>query len=1246
MPWNVEIVDSEILAVHAALVPNGNQGEVILFGGDEHWWAQQEPDGDFKKTRVYDVATHSLVDVSVPSPDSDVFCAHHAFVGDGRLLVAGGTQKWPEGGDVHGHALDFLGHRRCWIYNHARRTWTEVGRFGPNPDQPDEPHSGGRWYPGLYTMGNGDALAFFGHPDQQDSRHRNILPERFSASGHVWVNLPKNVGTFGAPQSGGRRFLFFPRGYVMPDGRLFFLTPMPANFSGSTEGDHFSTAFDPISGEYVEPKIAQPATSDYNDWDRPAVLLPLLPGEDYRMRMLHVGGVTPQRLDLGDATPSWAATAPRPSSVASRDRRFSNAVLLPTGEVCVVGGVHVTEPEDPVLETEIYAPGIDWSAGTYSGPDSWEVKEAAVHARNYHSTALLLPNGKVWVAGGNTNADSGDPDSDVDVGGVTKKLGIKRIELYEPDYLAFPNRMAIASSPEVLGYGQTFEVHIDRAATNVEYAALIRAGSVTHSTNNDQRFVALELESRNGNALTLVAPPSGNVAPPGSYMLWLVDTAGRPCDVAPFVRMAHLGCAVVTDRSTFSMEEVEALGGGGQATFTNAIYVHYDGFVHTELTGAPVIEIVWADDNAAVDPANLTLVSAGRLLEVEPGFADTAQRITFPYHVRFFDTDLYSTFTDRRRVRVTFRLGHLACSETLDLTHSPNPYMIDIDPAENNPAWLSTDVRAFSLAAGQARFGVVQEAGQPLRFIQACLDELNDPGNNGSALFGQTSTSAKLDLATSTPWPFSQPIYNYAIAQVRYRATTTIAQHVKCFFRMFNVATTGLAFDPSNTYRRTTPGPDTVPLLGRAGGEIASLPFFASGREETVQGQPGATSMTSQTLDPDHEIRDIAPNPSGSEVTVYFGCWLDINQTKKRFPISPGGSDGPWPDASCRSIQELVRGEHMCLVAEVFFEPDPTTAGETPGTSDNLSQRNLAILNSDNPGGRDSRTVVHTFEVRPSDLPTVGIHHPALNHALQQRYGVDELIFRWYNLPRDSEVTVTFSDIDTAEIEALAALRYTPLACEVVDRHQLRFRVAGATWIPLPGGRDVRIPALLTIRLPDGVAYGDVYRVSIHQASGRTHRILGSCDFRIEVSTAPLLVDETARTLSVLRHVLSTIPTDDRWHALMKRYVHHVGLKLDALGGEADAVHPNPDGSGRPVEGAPGGEEEAGEAFTGFVSEVIYDCHGRFSGFVLESCATRRRYESCDRGLEEVVVRACRERTEVRVRFRGERIHDLVLRCC
>ena len=369
----------------------------------------------------------------------------------------------------------------------------------------------------------------------------------------------------------------------------------------------------------------------------------------------------------------------------------------------------------------------------------------------------------------------------------------------------------------------------------------------------------------------------------------------------------------------------------------------------------------------------------------------------YPFHVRFHNLDAFSGFTDRGSVRATFSIGDLTCTETIDLTYAPNPYMIDIDPTENNPAWLSTDVRVFPMLTGQSKFGSVQQDDLPIQFIRECLDALNS-SINGSAMFDSLSSSAKLDLWTSYPWPVNLDVYNYAIARVRYRATTTTAQKVKCFFRMFNVAATALHFDANRGYRSTPAGSSTVPLLGVAGGEIVSMPFFASDRVETVTGQSGATTMTSQSLSTSYEVLDIVPQSSGAEVTVFFGCWLDINQTKKRFPLEPGDSDGPWPESSCRSVQELVRGEHMCLAAEIFFQPDPIAAGETPGTSDNLSQRNLAILHSDNPGSADSRTVMHTFEVKPSETPAIG----NLMHGLEsfsKRVGPDEFSFAGTTCP-------------------------------------------------------------------------------------------------------------------------------------------------------------------------------------------------------------------------------------------------------
>jgi hypothetical protein len=747
-------------------------------------------------------------------------------------------------------------------------------------------------------------------------------------------------------------------------------------------------------------------------------------------------------------------------------------------------------------------------------------------------------------------------------------------------------------------------------------------------------------------------------------MLWAVDQNGLPCQLARFVRVAHQSSLAITDHSTFSREEVEAwaLVAGAGGLIENVVYVQYDGFTPAEIGSGPSFDVRWADNNAVVPASDFQLVAGQRLQEVSPGSPDATQRITFTFHVRIHNMSPFSGFTDTRQIRINFVRNALTCSALLTLTHAPNPYMTDINVAQNNPHWLSTDLRVFSIESGQTKFGTAQQGpDNPIQFIRQCLDRLNDPNQNGSALFEALSTSAPLELATTAG--SGTPVFNYAIARVRYRATTTSAQRVKCFFRLFNVAATGLEYDPNSTYRSTPAGPNTVPLLGVVGTEVASIPFFASERAETIQGRPGAASMSTQSLAINYEIHDIAPNPSGFEVTRYFGCWLDINQTPLRMPIAPGNADGPWQEAACRSIQELLRGRHVCLVSELFFQPDPTTSGQNPATSDNLSQRNLAILHSDNPGGPDSHTVMHPFELKPSKTPKLLQpldaqlqFDPSLAKvAARERFGIDELVIRWHNLPPASEVKIYFSDIDTSEILALASLRNSPVVFDVLNRHTLSLKVAGATWIPIPGGRTLNLPALLSIKLPDDVTYGQEFRVSLHQVAGRTRQVIGACEVKIPVSKAELILTEELRTLSVFKHIIGRIPADNRWYPLMQRYVHHLSLKVDALGGKAEDVYPNPDGSGRPAQPAKAGPattpvkpegEPRVDTVDGHVQEVLYDCRGKFAGFTLRDCETTRKFAGCEPSLEQLILRACRERLKLRVVTRNDQLREVVIHCC
>jgi len=102
--------------------------------------------------------------------------------------------------------------------------------------------SGGRlayiWLPNTATPGYTSFIRYF--YSQQD-KEGTVVDERYNQGGNVWNFMPKIMGSYGTPDSGGRRFLFFPRTFVLPNGNLFFATPMPAEFTDSTEGNFFST---------------------------------------------------------------------------------------------------------------------------------------------------------------------------------------------------------------------------------------------------------------------------------------------------------------------------------------------------------------------------------------------------------------------------------------------------------------------------------------------------------------------------------------------------------------------------------------------------------------------------------------------------------------------------------------------------------------------------------------------------------------------------------------------------------------------------------------------------------------------------------------------------------------------------------------------------------------------------------------------------------------------------------------------
>lgn len=696
---------------------------------------------------------------------------------------------------------------------------------------------------------------------------------------------------------------------------------------------------------------------------------------------------------------------------------------------------------------------------------------------------------------------------------------------------------------------------------------------------------------------------------------------------------------IVTDRDTYSSYEAE-----NTSNYPRAFYVIYDGFMPNEL-GSPITppDIAFKFDSAggAVVPG---MSATLRQIDYEdPGRApDLPQRITFTFDLHITNLTIFNSFTETRNVNLRAAHGSAITSATLHLIKQPNPYMMD-----GPISWLSTDLRVFQMRPGMVRGGVLQgdpnaNANVPYTFIQSLLNNFNMAPNDEFHPFHDIPTdqsASQLELSRTVN---GTRVLNYAVAKVRYRANAATASHVKVFFRMFSTMVSALDYNTGTNYRRANTGDTAIPLLGMIGSEIASIPFFAQARINSA-----SQDMSEQPDDTNRHDINAVP---GQESVAFFGCWLDFNQTDPQFPLHPSGN-GHFSNRL--PIMQLVRGHHQCLVSEIYFQPggtDPIPLGATPASSDHLAQRNLAIAESDNPGNAATHTVQHTFLVKPSPFPDIGIKsvktHAEFAVSERVRFGLDELMIDWNNLPRDTKATFYFPEWNIDEILILASLHSRPNVLKKVDDHTLQCTVADVTYIPIPGGRTKEFAGLLSLELPQGIVDGQVFTVAVRQYSGITRKVLGAFQITIPVRLGEGLLRNEIRKLAALRYIAMAIPITDRWHPIFERYINQIAAKVEGLGVDPGSVKPSPDDPG--IVGEPDNGAEL--CYTGKVNEIMYNCYGEFEGFALETCSSKHRFASCENGIEAVVWRACRDRATVTVcvdtSMNRERICKIALRCC
>jgi len=416
------------------------------------------------RARLWNPSTGTFAQVNVPV---DIFCSGLSHLGDGTLYVTGGND----------YACNFKGRNVTFTFDVDGRAWVQ-----------QENMQAYRWYPTNLTLDDGRVMIVSG------------LDDVCNLTNMMEIYSPED-GLMRWPQGDG--FLdLYPRLHLLSDGRVAHVGP-----------EAWARVFDPTDREAPGwQHVAWQQQACYRFAQGSA----LIPG--FTDRIMVFGGSCSQpyasveMIDFGHAAPSWTALAPMHFG-----RAHLNPVILPDGTVMAIGGGTDDLYGSPVNLPERYDPTTN----------TWTVMAPHVYGRMYHSTAQLLPDGRVIVAG----QDSGP----------SAYFG----EIYSPPYLFRGPRPDIATAPGAVGYGQSFAVDasIPGGTQEIHRVALVRLGAATHSAEFDQRhlwldFVPADADDPEQSRVVASAPAKPTLAPPGHYMLFVLDSDMVP-SVARIIRLGN-----------------------------------------------------------------------------------------------------------------------------------------------------------------------------------------------------------------------------------------------------------------------------------------------------------------------------------------------------------------------------------------------------------------------------------------------------------------------------------------------------------------------------------------------------------------------------------------------------------------------------------------------------------------------------------------------------------------------------------
>ena len=367
------------------------------------------------------------------------------------------------------------GIRQTHIFDFNTNSWSR------GPDMAYE-----RWYPSVAALANSEHFVMGGGPDTHEVRQTNNTMRTLT----------------GAVLGHGREYPFIQVGL---DGRVIYAGPqsemrlIDTNGVGSIQSQGNRDGLHRSYGSYAMYDVG---------------------------KLIVTGGASSANTATLVNMASNALTASATSSM-KYGRRQHNATVLADGSVLVTGGLSsgagLVDLNAGVFAAEIWNP----ATGT------WKELASAAVTRQYHSVAMLLPDGRVYTGGGG-------------ICGLCQQVGYLRkdAEIFSPPYLfkkdgsgQLATRPTISSAQPNIGYGQGFNIVTPQAAS-IGKVALVRLGAPTHGQDQSQRYIPLNF-SINAGSLTATSPANANIAPPGYYMLFVVDSNGVP-SVSKMVRVANI----------------------------------------------------------------------------------------------------------------------------------------------------------------------------------------------------------------------------------------------------------------------------------------------------------------------------------------------------------------------------------------------------------------------------------------------------------------------------------------------------------------------------------------------------------------------------------------------------------------------------------------------------------------------------------------------------------------------------------